>query len=769
MPNSTTELSIDVTATDSSGVSASEIFSVSTPASAPVVASQTATQTWNLGQSIDFTLAASTFADPQGEALTYTATMANGAPLPSWLSFNAPNQTFSGTVPNTAAGLSIDVTATDSSGLSASEIFSVSTPASAPVVASQTTTQTWNLGQSVDFTLAASTFADPQGEALTYTATLANGAPLPYWLSFDAANQTFSGTVPNTAAGLSIDVTATDSSGLSASEIFSVSIPASSSTGTMPMTASSFLSTLGVNTHIPYTDGGYVNLGNDLADLQYLGITQVRDTLCYVGEPGSAPLSSFIYLAQQGIKFTFFVEAETTAALNNQLSWVDQVNQAVPGSVTAVEGPNEINNQPITYNGVSGLQGAINLQEAIYSAVKSDPNLSGTAVDYFTGYDAGSIGTGPNPSTTPGLADFDTQHPYPNNGQAPAAWVSPTQALPNESPNFGPAVYTETGYSTNGGTSGAVNADVQAKYTLDLLMDDAKNGVAKTYLYQLMDAYQPGSPQGDDGFGLFDPNNLPKEAATAIRNLTTILADPGANASTFTPAPLSYTVTGLPSTGNSMVLEKSNGAYDIVVWNEPQIWNESTGTEIAATNVDVNVQLGGTYSEVKLFDPLSTMTPVETLSNVSSVQLGVTDHPLIVEIEPAPTVAAQTPNQSWQAGQAVNLALASNTFVDPQQQAMTYAATLADGTPLPSWLQFDPTTQTFGGTAPTSATDLSIKVVATDTSGLFGSEGFSASITAAVALMAQSISGLPSHGGTSAAYNAQTSTDPVTTLVSPLH
>ena len=314
-----------------------------------------------------------------------------------------------------------------------------------------------------------------------------------------------------------------------------------------------------------------------------------------------------------------------------------------------------------------------------------------------------------------------------------------------------------------------MNADVQAKYTLDLLMDDAKNGVAKTYLYQLMDAYQPGSPQGDDGFGLFDPNNLSKEAATAIRNLTTILADPGANASTFTPAPLSYTVTGLPSTGNSMVLEKSNGAYDIVVWNEPQIWNELTGTEIAATNVDVNVQLGGTYSEVKLFDPLSTMTPVETLSNVSSVQLGVTDHPLIVEIEPAPTVAAQTPNQSWQAGQAVNLALASNTFVDPQQQAMTYAATLADGTPLPSWLQFDPTTQTFGGTAPTSATDLSIKVVATDTSGLFGSEGFSASITAAVALMAQSISGLPSHGGTSAAYNAQTSTDPVTTLVSPLH
>ena len=227
VPNSTTGLSIKVTAKDTSGLSTSETFAVQTPASAPIVASQTPTQTWKLDQNVNFTLAANTFSDPQGEALTYTATLANGAPLPSWLTFNAANKNFSGTVPNSAAGLSIDVTATDSSGLSASEIFSVSTPASAPIVASQTATQTWNLGQNVDFTLAANTFADPQAEALTYTATLANGAPLPSWLTFNAANQTFSGTVPNSAAGLSIDVTATDSSGLSTSEIFSVSTPAS--------------------------------------------------------------------------------------------------------------------------------------------------------------------------------------------------------------------------------------------------------------------------------------------------------------------------------------------------------------------------------------------------------------------------------------------------------------------------------------------------------------------------------------------------------------
>jgi hypothetical protein len=399
------------------------------------------------------------------------------------------------------------------------------------------------------------------------------------------------------------------------------------------MRASAFSDTLGVNTHLPYTDGGYANISNVIADIKYLGVDQVRDGISN-GANGSAPLSSYIAVAQAGMHFTFITEATTTATLQADIALVDQVNEAVPGSVTAVEGPNEINNQPITYNGVGGLQGALNLQTALYSTVHSDPNLSGVAVDYFTGYGNGGLAMGPDTATTPGLADYDNQHPYPNQGDAPEQWVNRTQALPNAASPTTPAVYTETGYNTDGGTSGGVNQDVQANYTLDLLMDDAKAGIVHTDLYQLMDAYQPGSPQGDDGFGLFDPSNAPKEAATAIHNLTTILADTGSKAATFTTTPLNYSVSGLASTGNSMELQKSNGATDIVVWNEPKIWNESTGTEIASPTDAVSVNLGATYQKVEVFDPLSSTTPVETLSNVSSVSLGLTDHPLIVEVEP---------------------------------------------------------------------------------------------------------------------------------------
>ena len=114
---------------------------------APTLSSQTATQTWKHGQVVNFTLAANTFTDPQHQAMTFAATLANGTALPSWLHFNSTTDTLTGTVPGNAAGLVIKVTATDTSGLSASETFSVLTPAAPPSVTAPTANQTWTKGR----------------------------------------------------------------------------------------------------------------------------------------------------------------------------------------------------------------------------------------------------------------------------------------------------------------------------------------------------------------------------------------------------------------------------------------------------------------------------------------------------------------------------------------------------------------------------------------------------------------------------------------------
>ncbi len=402
---------------------------------------------------------------------------------------------------------------------------------------------------------------------------------------------------------------------------------------TTTITAADFVNEMGVDTHIPYTDGGYANVGKVIADLQYLGLSNVRDGITD-GQSGSASLSSYIALARAGIKFTVVgndVDHPTPETIASTLELIDRLNTAVPGSVVAVEGANEVNNWPVTYEGQTGLAGAVALQRALYSAVHSDPALEGVPVDYFTGYNAGSVAVGPDPSKTAGLADFDTQHPYPNWSEAPAAWLATGQALGNE-PTPGPFVYTETGYTTNATQTGGVNQDVQAKYLLDLYFDAAADGASRTYVYQLMDAYAPGSPQGDEGFGLFNPDGTAKPSATAIHNLTTILADSGSTAASFTPGTLNYTVSGLPSSGNSMAIAQSNGTFDIAVWNEPQIWNATTTSETIAAPVPITVQLGGTYASVSVYDPMVGPAPIETVSNVSALQLSVTDHPLIIKL-----------------------------------------------------------------------------------------------------------------------------------------
>jgi hypothetical protein len=103
---------------------------------------------------------------------------------------------------------------------------SVGSATAPPTIANQTAAQTWTQGQHVALTLPTNTFADPNGESLQLTANLSNGQPLPSWLSFTAASGTFSGIVPASAAAFGITVTATDTSGLSVSESFGVTVPA---------------------------------------------------------------------------------------------------------------------------------------------------------------------------------------------------------------------------------------------------------------------------------------------------------------------------------------------------------------------------------------------------------------------------------------------------------------------------------------------------------------------------------------------------------------
>lgn len=84
------------------------------PNHAPVAALGPATLSALEGTPWSYVLPTSQFTDADGDTLTYAATLASGAALPAWLSFNPTTRTFSGTPPNgSASTLDLKVTASD--------------------------------------------------------------------------------------------------------------------------------------------------------------------------------------------------------------------------------------------------------------------------------------------------------------------------------------------------------------------------------------------------------------------------------------------------------------------------------------------------------------------------------------------------------------------------------------------------------------------------------------------------------------------------------
>ncbi len=105
----------------------------STTDPAPVLTNQTPDQTAVVGSAFSLMLPANTFTVADGDPLTYAATLADGTPLPSWLNFNGPTETFSGTPTSANVGtITVKTTAKDPAGQSASETFNIAVSSTAP-------------------------------------------------------------------------------------------------------------------------------------------------------------------------------------------------------------------------------------------------------------------------------------------------------------------------------------------------------------------------------------------------------------------------------------------------------------------------------------------------------------------------------------------------------------------------------------------------------------------------------------------------------------
>jgi hypothetical protein len=265
---------------------------------------------------------------------------------------------------------------------------------------------------------------------------------------------------------------------------------------------------------------------------------------------------------------------------------------AVPGSVTTVEGYNEINNA-VTYDD-KGCRAAAAGQKAIMTLKRScSKTCPGHRHDWLRRM---------KDPTSPwyvaqGIWDLMNHHAYPrmDSNRAVDKFKVGQQSDGRADAKGHHGMVARARRKAVGSLS-VSDERTQAKGILNGLFDAARSGYDKIYFYELLDQKpDPDLKELELHFGFFTFDNRPKIAAHAIRNLTRILGDDGnPDASRRTPGqPVQVTVQGPDSKEQIYTLElkKSDGRRLAAIWRETPFWDR-TGQPLEATPVPAKVSFG---------------------------------------------------------------------------------------------------------------------------------------------------------------------------------
>jgi hypothetical protein len=452
-----------------------------------------------------------------------------------------------------------------------------------------------------------------------------------------------------------------------------------SSTATGPVASRTFdlMNIIGVSGHAAQ----YGTNPSTVADASYLGIHKWRDSASPAadGQAFFPPNVQTTYqnLVNAGINIIGSAAAAFGASLPASTVTTAKIIAGMgTGSLVALEQPNEPSNFPFTYNGHTvsatqppGWNAESDFSRDFYAAVKADSVIgtTGQNIPVWTspliGAEVGNWGmsyltvpAGPPPGVLAAAnevyADAFNSHIYPPFGGAMQT-VDPVKGdYFNNQATFdyvltgnGFAGYatlaamraagtynvTEFGYTTlNPGPGGiAVNEPTKGKLLLNGIMNAWFTNIKNICI----NVFYPSQPT-DDGYSLFTGPAAPKTSAVWLHNYTTIMNDPGATAKTFATGSLAYTLSGLPTTGRSMLFEKSNGTYELILWNNVTSWNLAAGTPITTnpTPVVVTFAASGTMN---IYDPTVGISNISTIHGLSTTAQ-LSDGPLVVEFVPDP-------------------------------------------------------------------------------------------------------------------------------------
>jgi hypothetical protein len=378
--------------------------------------------------------------------------------------------------------------------------------------------------------------------------------------------------------------------------------------------ADAFVDSVGVNVHLHYNDTLYYdNFSLTRSRLQELRVRHVRDGL--IETTWTEYYDRHNTLGRSGIKGTFI------AALNATAAELQEYPSRMSDTFEAFEGPNEPNDSgdPLwvdktrtvlerlrSVQGRFPVYGPSLTAEWAYQAlgdISAWVNF-GNMHNYFAGRHPGTGGWGAG-------------------GYGSINW---NLKLVNGGSGGKPAVTTETGYRNDFSAPDAVPSDIAARYMPRLLLEQFRAGIARTFLYELVDS-------GPEQYGLLLPNGDQKPAFTAVKSLLSLLDDPGP---AVVLSPLDYGLQNEPSDLRHLAFQKRDGTYYLALWLERSSYDVDGRSSLPAIAAPVTVTVPSSQRLVSVVQWQADGTTKRVpLGHTQSGTVTVSDDLSMVEVAPA--------------------------------------------------------------------------------------------------------------------------------------
>ena len=449
---------------------------------------------------------------------------------------------------------------------------------------------------------------------------------------------------------------------------FTQSIAHAQTVTVTPEKAYNYVDGIGFNTHLKWNTSVYYTAFESIIypKLKKLGIKHVRDGVphkSFIGGPDTTIVRNrFIKLYDSlGIKVDYLTDSRKVVDslyLRDSADYLSVFKSSpkLRQTIQYIEGFNEpdlgifrwypSNWDTITYK----------IQKGLWLKVKSMPELQGIPVVNTSLVTYWSLPSRPNKvkAINPSISnyfDIGNYHTYDSGGanwkMFPGTYFDLTKKFFDADIKAKPWVVTEIGYHNaldwnkpsdpkhQPSSYHYLSEKSSGKYYSVMFMEMFKRGAKKVYAYEFIDQNTADQSNNEKNFGILHTDGTEKPAFVAIKNTIDILKDVNQS---FTPAPLTFTLSGDTTHIRSSVYQKADGRYYLALWQgQPNgvNYDYTNFTDLPDDSQAVNITLTFTSPKVNIYQPFVSASPVNSYQNQNTLAVQVPDHLLLIEISPA--------------------------------------------------------------------------------------------------------------------------------------